>query len=889
MSHWRLHPELPIFGVEKGDVAAVYMPGHVMPVPHERLHQLHAIWAENALYGERQCQDTARQLVSVATGVKESWSRLHREDFSPVCLNLMLPYSCGLSCGYCYARPRVSRESEVLNRAAATAAARLVAANCARLGVPFQMDIQGAGEPTCLWDDLQWCVEMAKAEARGAQVAWSSHLSTNGQVDAAQAGWIGRTFSHVTLSCDGPPDIQDACRPRRDGGSSSAGLAAAAAKLSLGKAALDARVTVTATNNHRLNEVIQYIAASLGIRSIRLEPAFAPVSAGDIVSDPEVAAASCLRACETGRQQGIEVTLASPHLTELHGAYCQALRGILRIMPDGKAANCIHGVCQELEYAAVIGRHDAATGAYLLDREGIGRLRRQAEHIPMACRDCLNVFHCSRCCPDRCRLPDVPATHWRCRFQKFVAEYWIMALARQASDVSQSGDAGVEFNSQLEAEIRELPDPLVRDEILANTRLAAERYPLERAHMPTPAWADERCLRQIADPTEALMTSMADRSGDISVYVHLPFCRTRCVFCDCHSVAATLDHDERFAAYVERLKRDLGVWCERGRIGRRHVSTVHFGGGTPVTIGEGRFAEIVAALGDQLNVNSQTQWAVETTSACATERHVDWLMRLGFRRLHVGVQTLNDNLRSKLGRTCHSSEVVERLGAAMKAGMVTSVDMLYGLPEQTVGMLLEDLSRLVAAGLHGFSLYRLNLSSRNQGMLRLFPGCQPLSLRSCIMLQAAESLLLRGGYRKNHCAHYALPPDDNRYYRHAVRNEDMLGLGASASGVVGEWEYRCSHYPQYLDGGQGSLPIALLACNPSGAQLRLIETSLMTGRIPTAAVSIQVSIARLLQSWVRSGLLAPEEGGLRLTATGTWMSGGMLDELKGSCIVDPTR
>ena len=251
MSHRRLHPELPIFGVEDDSVSAVYISGHVMPVSREQIQQLHAIWAGNSLSGDHQLLDMAQELTVAAASVEESWRRLFREDFAPVCLNILLPYSCSLSCGYCYARPGPADEPDALNRPAVTAAARLVFANCARFGAPFQVDIHGEGEPTRCWDDLRWCVEMTQAKARDAQVAWASHLTTNGQIDIAQAEWISRTFTHVTLSCDGPPDIQDVCRPCRNGEPSSSRLETTAAQLASRMEAPDARVTVTAANIHR--------------------------------------------------------------------------------------------------------------------------------------------------------------------------------------------------------------------------------------------------------------------------------------------------------------------------------------------------------------------------------------------------------------------------------------------------------------------------------------------------------------------------------------------------------------------------------------------------------------------------------------------------------------
>ena len=875
MSYRRLHPYLPVFGVEDGVVSAVYIPGYVMPASRDEIRRFHAIWAGNALPVERQLSDLAGKLASAAAEVEASWHRMHRKEFTPVCLNIMLPYSCSLACDYCYSRPENAGEPGALNRAAATAAARMVSANCARLGAPFQVDIQGEGEPSCRWDDLLWCVEMTQSIAENMRIEWSAHLTTNGQIDIAQAERIGRTFTHVTLSCDGPPDIQDVCRPCRNGGPSSLRLEASAAKLASMMEALDARVTVTAANIRRLDDVIRYISRRLGIRSIRLEPAFSPARAEDAEPDPRLAAELCLNACDAGRQHGAEVTLGSPRLTELHGAYCQAQRGILRIMPDGAASNCMRGVGRDLPYAAAIGRHDAVAGTYSLDMDAIDRLRLSVEKIPEFCRNCINAFHCCRNCPDQCNTDGLSTKSWRCRFQEAAAKRWILAMAGQAREIPQP----VKFRRQIESEARDISDPLVREEIIVNTQLAAEWRPLDRAQMPAPVWEDERYRRRVSECEDDILAAAAAGDGNISVYVHLPFCRARCVFCDCHSVSASRGHDERFAAYIERLGRDLDVWRERGRIGRRPVSTIHFGGGTPLAIGEDRFSELTDLLRGGLNVSVRTQWAIETTAACATSEHIGKLMSLGFRRLHVGVQTLDGALRRKLGRISGSSEVVERLCAAMKAGMTTSVDLIYGLPGQTVGMLLEDVSILADAGIHGFSLYRLNLTQRNhQKMWSVFPGFHPSPLRSCVMLQAAESLLLLRKYEKNHYVHYALPSDDNLYYRHAARGEDMVGLGASAAGAIGEWEYRCAFYPRYMDNTGTALPIESLAFQHLKARERMVVTGLMAGRIPAASLPVLGAGERLVESWVRYGLLAGDEDGLRLTATGAWMLGNMLEE-----------
>ena len=134
----------------------------------------------------------ATDLLDAANAMKKAWLKLHSEPFRPVCLNVQLPYNCSLACSYCFARlsPREPQSSQILNRQAARAAAKIVAGNCAQRGLPFELVVQGFGEPTMCWDDLKWCVEETRIVATRTNIAWRGHLSTNGQINESQARWI---------------------------------------------------------------------------------------------------------------------------------------------------------------------------------------------------------------------------------------------------------------------------------------------------------------------------------------------------------------------------------------------------------------------------------------------------------------------------------------------------------------------------------------------------------------------------------------------------------------------------------------------------------------------------------------------------------------------------
>jgi coproporphyrinogen III oxidase-like Fe-S oxidoreductase len=432
---------------------------------------------------------------------------------------------------------------------------------------------------------------------------------------------------------------------------------------------------------------------------------------------------------------------------------------------------------------------------------------------------------------------------------------------------------------ELVEQVNALPEEFDRRPILAEARAALVHYDLNEHAMPSPAWTqDDLCLKG-TEVAEVLLDESRRRSGAISVYVHVPFCYRRCSFCDCHSVVVRRGSAKIYAEYIKSLLRDLDVWCTLGSVDSRPVTTVHFGGGTPDVIGQPFLAELVQILRSRLKTTEKTEWAIETTSDGSSPQSVDRLLELGFSRLHIGVQTLADDLRRRLGRTNRSKVVIEHIRFAIAKGMVTSVDLLYGLPNQSARLLLDDLAQLLDIGIHGISLYRLNLSLRNRALFQIFPDFRQQPIAEYVMFHAAEQMLYRAGYRKNHFAHYALPKDVNSYFRHAIRGEDLLGIGASASGSIGPWEYLSERYPKYLRLRNMKLPIVAVGKQDLPLDWFELTAWMMVGWIPDGVVPREVRDL-ISRKWLLSRLIIPENGGFKLTTTGTWMLATMLCELR---------
>ena len=210
---------------------------------------------------------------------------------------------------------------------------------------------------------------------------------------------------------------------------------------------------------------------------------------------------------------------------------------------------------------------------------------------------------------------------------------------------------------------------------------------------------------------------------------------------------------------------------------------------------------VTRALRSALAVDEHTEWAIETTARSLDADSMAALERLGFARIHVGVQSLQADARRILGRRGSAEMVLDRITACVARGWIVSADLLYGLPGQTADHVREDIARLASAGADGVSLYHLNHGSHNYPfMVRsgLVERGEECLFEDFQLFAQAAAYLESLGYARNHVTHFARGRDRSLYSRHALRGEDLLALGSSADGVFGARFYRHHELGGYL-------------------------------------------------------------------------------------------
>ena len=275
-------------------------------------------------------------------------------------------------------------------------------------------------------------------------------------------------------------------------------------------------------------------------------------------------------------------------------------------------------------------------------------------------------------------------------------------------------------------------------------------------------------------------------------------------------------------------------------------------------------------------VTSSTEWALETTEETLTDDTLAWL-RGRFSRLHVGIQTLEEPLRGRIGRRLTVGESLRRLRNVLSMDFVTSCDVMYDLPGQTMKSYLRSLAKLVDTGIHGVSCYRFNRTSRNRSMRCRLDDPGRNAARQLAMFSAAELLLLDRGFTKNHFAHFAKPQDRNLYFTYPIRNEDLVAFGAWADGRIGLCEYRHSNKFRVAE-ASGQLYGRLLSAEE--AAFKDVVAMFMCCRIHKSKLSSWLH-RELIEQWKQIGLIDPlsEHDLWTLSSLGSWHLSRMLANL----------
>ena len=377
---------------------------------------------------------------------------------------------------------------------------------------------------------------------------------------------------------------------------------------------------------------------------------------------------------------------------------------------------------------------------------------------------------------------------------------------------------------------------------------------------------------------------MSGRQGKpaLGLYIHIPFCKAKCAYCDFYSLAHS---EEKMDAYMAALLRHLEEVAPRAA--GMQVDTVYFGGGTPSYLGAARLCRILQTVLRRYDVARDAEITLEANPDSAGDwKELRKLRRAGFNRLSLGVQSTDDALLRRIGRVHTYEQVQQVVMAARKAKLTNlSLDLIYGLPGQTMEDWQRTLADAVALGPEHLSCYGLKLEEGTP----LWQQRQTLTLpdddAQADMYLYTVAALGEMGYEQYEISNFAKSGKESRHNLKYWRMEEYAGFGPGAHSDFGGVRYGyVRDIDSYIAG-----KLVLSESETDSTLARDYEYVMLSLRT-AAGIDRQTFEKRyrqrfqpmetLFEQYEKAGLASRTEGGWRLTPRGFLVSNSIIAALQ---------
>ena len=269
--------------------------------------------------------------------------------------------------------------------------------------------------------------------------------------------------------------------------------------------------------------------------------------------------------------------------------------------------------------------------------------------------------------------------------------------------------------------------------------------------------------------------------GDMGLYVHIPFCKQKCMYCDFPAYQNLQDYYE---TYIYALVQEIDLWIsEHPESKERSIDTIYFGGGTPTELSIQQIKMILDKIKSTFTITDDCHMTIESNPGEVDLRYLTKLVQLGFNRISFGVQTFDDKALTMLHRSHNGEKAKEAVYDAKEAGFADiNIDLIYGLPRQSLDDIKRNLTIVEELPINHISTYGLQVEVGTY----LYHLVQKnlISIPSESIDEAMYDTMMEGlkelGFERYEISNFS---KDNSYSRHNLKYwhyVDYLGFGAGA-------------------------------------------------------------------------------------------------------------
>ncbi|MBE6290178.1 MAG: radical SAM family heme chaperone HemW [Bacteroidaceae bacterium] len=369
------------------------------------------------------------------------------------------------------------------------------------------------------------------------------------------------------------------------------------------------------------------------------------------------------------------------------------------------------------------------------------------------------------------------------------------------------------------------------------------------------------------------------------IYIHVPFCKTRCAYCDFFS---TTLHDMK-SRYVDALCQELVM--RRNYLHDAPIGTLYFGGGTPSQLSENDFHSIFNQIEKVYGLEACEEITLEANPDDLTDDYVEMLTTLPFNRISMGIQTFHEPTLQLIGRRHTAQEAIEAVHRCQQQGFTNiSIDLIYGLPGETLEQWKEDLLMAFSLKVQHISAYHLTYEqgTRLWQMLQRKEICEVDEDTSVELFRILCEEMQKAGYEHYEISNFALPNFRSRHNSAYWHEVPYLGCGPGAHSFDGDSrEWNVSSLPKYIEAleqGQRNYEQETLDKDTRYnefvmTRLRTCEGFSLNDLQHRFGQAYHDYCLHLATPYMRHGLLLQKENTLRLSKEGIFVSDDIISDL----------
>ncbi|MDR1194935.1 MAG: heme anaerobic degradation radical SAM methyltransferase ChuW/HutW [Endomicrobium sp.] len=371
---------------------------------------------------------------------------------------------------------------------------------------------------------------------------------------------------------------------------------------------------------------------------------------------------------------------------------------------------------------------------------------------------------------------------------------------------------------------------------------------------------------------------LQEPSNGCVAYIHIPFCQYRCSFCGFSGSKIT---KEEGGAYVDALIKEIKLISQYAYVKETPMRAIYLGGGTPSAIEPEYLKLLCESFHKYFNPANDCEITLEGRIHDFEGKRGKDILEAGFNRLSIGVQTFNTKIRRSLGRVSEGEKAAEILGnlaSYNKAAII--IDLIYGLPAQSVEIFLEDLKTAERAGVDGLDTYQLKVFESSPLKKSILAGATPDAAKISeqgSFYKAAYDHLIHNHWHQLSLNHYARTSRERNIYNPWVkRKAGCLAIGAGAGGSINGWSYYrapvAQRYICNIEAGNFS-PDSLTAPNSCGTLANKITEQMEKGYLNIQEIfaineDFKAKLAPYVENWANAKLIEIDGKYMNLTTAG---------------------